>query len=118
MADLFKEQVPRDLVGAIQMRREVSMMMVNARGIYVGFLLGRERTCRQAILHVQGRMSPSTRLQIIGLDSHEQDLRATASQIMYTCFQTEFRVGPATQNQHSGMIGRHISIGVSYSIST
>ena len=92
LAELFKEWVPRDLVGAIQMRREVSMLMVNAPRIYVGFLLGRERTWRQAILKVWGRMSPSTRLQIMGLDSHEQDLRATASQIMYTCFQTACQV--------------------------
>ena len=91
MAELFKEWVPKDLVRAIQMRREVSMLMVNAQGICVGFLLGRERTWRRAILKVWGRMSPSTRLQIMGLDSHEQDLRATASQIMYTCFQTAFQ---------------------------
>ena len=92
MADMFKEWAPRDLVVAIQMRREVSMMMVNAPGIYVGFLLGRERTWRKAIIKVWERMSPSTRVQIVGLDSHEADLRATASQIMYTCFQTAFHV--------------------------
>ena len=33
MVESFKEWVPRDLVGAIQMRRQVSMMMVNAPGI-------------------------------------------------------------------------------------
>ena len=60
MAELFKEWVPMDLVGAIQMRREVSMFM-HAPGIYVGFLLGRERTWRQAILKVWGRMSPLAR---------------------------------------------------------
>ena len=27
-----------------------------------------------------------------GIGSHEQDLRATASQIVYTCFQTAFQV--------------------------
>ena len=47
MARLFKEWVPRDLFGAIQMRSQVSMMMVNAPGIYVGFLLGRELTWRK-----------------------------------------------------------------------
>ena len=92
MAELFKEWAPRDLVGAIQMRREVSMMMVNAQKIYVGLLLGRERTWRQASLKVWARMRTSTRLQIMGLDSHEQDLRATARQIMYTFFQTAFQV--------------------------
>ena len=61
MARLFKEWVPRDLVGPIQTRSQVSMMMVNAPGIYVGFLLGRELTWRKAILKVWGRMSPSTR---------------------------------------------------------
>ena len=65
MAELFKEWVPRDLVRAIQMRREVSMMMVNAPGIYAFFLFGRERAWRKAILKVWGRMSPSTRLQIM-----------------------------------------------------
>ena len=108
LAELFKEWVPRDLVGAIQMRREASMMMVNAPGIYVGFLLGRERTWRQAILKVWGRMSPSTRLQIMGLDSHEQGLRATTTLVSRQLS----RCGPATQNQQSGMIGRHMSIGV------
>ena len=87
LVELCKEWAPRDLVGAIQMKRDVSMMMVNAPGIYVGFLLGRERTWRQAILKVWGRMSPSTRLQIMGLDSHEAGLRATASQVIHTCFQ-------------------------------
>ena len=112
LADLFKEWTPRDLVGAIQMRREVSTMMVNAPGIYPGFMWGCEHTWRKRILKVWGRMSPSTRLQIMGLESHEQDLRATASPIMYTCFQTAFQVWAATQNQQSGMIGRHMSIGV------
>ena len=55
-------------------------------------MLGRERRWRKAILKVWGRMSPSTRLQIMGSDSHEQDLRATTSHIMYTCFQTAFQV--------------------------
>ena len=36
---------------------------------------------------VWGQMSPWTRLQIMGLDSNEADLRATASHIMHTCFQ-------------------------------
>ena len=47
MAELSKEWVPRDLVGAIQMRREVYMMMANAPGICVGFLMGRELTWRK-----------------------------------------------------------------------
>jgi len=67
------------------------MMMVNAPGNYVGLLVGRELTWRKPILKVWGRMSPSTRLQIMGLDSHEADLRATASQIMHTCFQAAFQ---------------------------
>ncbi len=67
------------------------MMMVNAPGIYVGFLLGRGLTWRKAILKVWGRMSPSTRLQIMGLGSHGADLRATTSQIMHTCFQAAFQ---------------------------
>ena len=74
--------VPRDLFGAIQMQSQVSMLMVNAPGIYVGFLFARAHTWRKAILKVMGRMSRSTRLQIMGLDSHEADLRATASQII------------------------------------
>ena len=68
MARLFKEWVPRDLFGAIQMRSQVSMMMVNAPGIYVGCLLGRGLTWRKVILKVWGQMSPWTRLQIMGLD--------------------------------------------------
>ena len=48
MTRLFKEWVPRDLFGAIQMRSQVSTMMVNAPGIDVGFLLGRELTWRKA----------------------------------------------------------------------
>ena len=71
------------------------MMMVNAPGIYVGFLMGRELTWRKAILKVWGQMCPSTRLQLMGLDSHEADLRATASQIMHTCFPVSMSgVGP------------------------
>ena len=41
-------------VRAIQMRSQVSMTMVNAPGIYVGFLLGRELTRRKAILKGMG----------------------------------------------------------------
>jgi len=33
-------------------------------------------------------MSPSTRLQIMGWDSREADLRATTRRIMHTCFQS------------------------------
>jgi hypothetical protein len=79
------------ICSAIQMRSHDSMMMVRARGICVGFMLGRELTWRKAILKVWGRTSPSTRLQIMGLDSHEADLRATASQIVHTCFQAAFQ---------------------------
>ena len=91
MARLFKEWVPKDRLGAIHMRSQVSMLMVNARGIDVGFLLGRELTWRQAIQKAWGRTSPSTCLHIMGLDSHEADLRATASQIMHTCLQSAFQ---------------------------
>ena len=89
------------------------MMMVNAPGNYVGVLLGRERTWQQAILKVWGRMSPSTRLQIKGLDSHEQDLKATASQIMFTCHQTAFQVWarhrePATWDDWKTHVGRGV----------
>ena len=91
MARLYKEWVPRDLFGAIQMRSQVSMMMVNVPGIYVCFLMGRELSWRKAILKVWGQMIPSTRLQLMGLDLQEADMRATASHIMHICFQSEFQ---------------------------
>ena len=59
---------PQGSVRAIQMRSQVSMMMVNAPGIDVGFLMGRELTWRKAIVKVRGQMSPLTRLQLMGLD--------------------------------------------------
>ena len=94
MAGLLKEWVPKDLFGDMQMRSQVSKMMVSATKIYVGFLLGREHTWRKAILKVWGRMSPSTRLQIMGLGPHEADLRATAGQIMHTFSGSISGVGP------------------------
>ena len=45
---------PQGSVRAIQMRCQVSMMMVNASRIYVGFLLGRELTWRKAIQNYMG----------------------------------------------------------------
>ena len=113
LARLCKEWVPRDLFGAIQMLSQVSMLMLDAAGIYVGFLMGRELTWRKAILKVWGRMSPSTRLQIMGLDSHEADLRATASQIMHTGLQSAFqewahRTSPADWEDWKIHVGRHV----------
>ena len=58
---------PQGSVRAIQMRSQVSMMMVNAPGIYVGFLLGRELTWRKAILKVWGQMSPFDTLATHGI---------------------------------------------------
>ena len=114
MAGLFKEWVPRDLVAAIQMRSQVSTLMVNAPGIYVGLLLGRELTWRKAILKVWEWMSPSTRLQIMALDSHDADFRATASQIMRTCFQSAFQKWarhtlPAEREDWQILVERHVS---------
>jgi len=121
MARLFKEWVPRDLFWAIQMRSQVSMMMVNAPGIYVGFLMGRELTWRKAILKVWGQMCPSTRLQLMGLDSHEADLRATASQIMHTCFQSAFqewahRTSPAEWNDWKIHVDRNVLFHLSLTV--
>ena len=97
------------------------MMMVNAPGIYVGFLLGRELTWRKAILKVWGQMSPSTRLQLMGLDSHEADLRATASQIMHTCFQSAFqewahRTSPAEWNDWKIHVDRNVLFHLSLTV--
>ena len=91
------------------------MMMAYAPGIYVGFLLGSEHTWRKAILKGWGRMSPLTRVQIMGLDSHEADLRATASQIMHTCFQAEFQEWARKARPADLEDGK---IGVCYSIPT
>ena len=48
MARMFKALVPRDLFGAIQMRSQVSMIMLNAPRTYVDLLLGREFGWRKA----------------------------------------------------------------------
>ena len=113
MAGLCKEWVPKDLFGEIQMRSQVSMIMVSAPWICVGLLLGRELTWRKAILKVWGRMRPSTRLHIMGLDSHEADLRATASQIMHTCCQSALqewahRTRPSEWNDWKIHVDRHV----------
>ena len=98
---------PQGSVRAIQMRSQVSMMMVNAPRIYVGFLLGRELTWRKAILKVWRQMSPWTRLQVMGLDSNKADLRATASQIRSCTLvsRQHLRSGPAKQYQQVWRIG-------------
>ena len=89
------------------------MMMVNAPAIYVGFLLVRELTWRKAVVKVWGRMNPSTRLRIMGLDSREADLRATTSQIMHTCFQAAFQewarnTSPADWDDWKIHVDRHV----------
>ena len=115
MAGLFKEWVPRDLFGPSRCRVRFSMMMVHAPGIYVGLLLGRELTWREAILKVWGQMSPWARLQIMGLDSKNADLRATTSQIRSCTLvsRQHFRSGPAKQYQQ---ILEDWHIGMYYSI--
>ena len=112
---------PQGSVRAIQMRCQVSMMMVNAPRIYVGFLLGRELTWRKATLKVWGQMSPTTRLQLMGLDSHEADLRATASQNMHTCCQSAFqesahRANPAEWHDWKIHVDRHVLFHLSLTV--
>ena len=121
MARLFKEWVPRDLFGAIQMRSQVFHDDGERPGIYVGFLMGRELTWRKATLKVWGQMSPLTRLQLMGLDSHEADLRATTSQSMRTCFQSAFqewahRTSPAEWNDWKIHVDRNVLFHLSLTV--
>ena len=85
-AEMFSGWVPRDLDWTIRMRGRAAMMMVSAPGIYVGFLMGRERAWREALLSQWERADAQIRLQIARMDSNGDALREQATRAMRGIF--------------------------------
>lgn len=91
LAEMFKGWLPRDLTCAIQMRGRAAMAMVNAPGIYIGFLMGRERAWREALLTEWERADAETRLLFTGMDSNDAALQKQATRAMRAIFVGSFR---------------------------
>ena len=88
---LFSGWFSADLAGAVAARTDCALMAVSAPGVYVGLLLGREPSWRQAWTK-QWRSTPAeTLLQIAGADSNDQKLREAAAKIMFSIFVQAFR---------------------------
>ena len=76
--------VPRDITGAVQRRGQAASMIVQAPGVYVAFLYGREHSWRDAVLKTWAATGAVQRLCIVGLDSNDEKLQWEASKTMHT----------------------------------
>ena len=83
LADIFKGWCPRDVTGAVKRRGKAAMMMVQAPGMYVAFLMGREHSWRDAVLKTWEAADYAQRLLVVGLDSNDEPVQAKASRAMY-----------------------------------
>ena len=80
---VFSGWVPADVSGALAVRPHCSRMSVNAPGVYVGMLRGREPGWRQALLNEWRSTPAETILKIAGASSWETKLREAAAQAMF-----------------------------------
>ena len=80
---IFKGWRPRDFTGAVKRRGQAAMMIVQAPGMYVAFLMGREHPWRDAVLKTWGATDYAQRLSIAGLDSNDEPMQLEASKAMH-----------------------------------
>ena len=80
---IFRGWCPRDVAGAVKRRDKAAMMMVQAPGLYVAFLMGREHSWRDAVLKTWEASDYAQRLLVVGLDSNDEPVRAKASRAMH-----------------------------------
>ena len=87
---IFKGWLPRDLDGAVKRRAQAAMMMVQAPGMYVAFLMGREHSWRDAVLKTWDATDQAQKLLIAGLDSNDESIRWHASKAMHDILRGAF----------------------------
>ena len=90
LTEIFKGWRPRDLSGAVQRRGQAAMMIVQAPGMYVAFLMGREHQWRDAVLKTWGATDNAQRLSIAGLDSNDEPMQLEASKAMHNMLSDAF----------------------------
>ena len=90
LASCMKGWVPRDLTGAISRRGQAASMIVQAPGVYVAYLYGREHSWRDAVLNAWATADADMRLRIAGLDSNDENMQREASKIMHTILRQAF----------------------------
>ena len=109
---------PRDVTGAVRMRGSVAQMIVNAPGIYVGWLMGREHAWREALRHVWERTDCESRLGVMGMDSRDEQLRKQAGAIMHRVFRDAFqeyvrRADEAERDEWRTQVDRNVAYHLS-----
>ena len=87
---IFKGWRPRDLTGAVQRRGQAAMMIAQAPGMYVAFLMGREHSWRDAVLNTWEATDYAQRLSIAGLDSNDEPMQLEASTAMHNILSDAF----------------------------
>ena len=90
LATIFKGWCPRDVTGAVKRRGKAAMMMVQAPGLYVAFLIGREHSWRDAVLKTWEATDCAQRLLVAGLDSNDEPVRVKASKAMHDILRCAF----------------------------
>ena len=90
LAAIFKGWCPRDVTGAVKRRGKAAMMMVQAPGMYVAFLMGREHSWRDAVLKTWEATDCAQRLLVAGLDSNDEPVRVIASKAMHDILRGAF----------------------------
>ena len=113
---MFKGWRPRDLVGAVQRRAQATMMMVQAPGLYVAFLMGREHAWRDSLLKTWEASDYMQRLCIAGMDSNDEPVQLEASQAMHKILSDVFkewgrqtRLDPGQRNRWKEHVDRNVS---------
>ena len=87
---IFKGWCPRDVAGAVKRRAKAAMMIVQAPGMYVAFLMGREHSWRDAVLKTWEATDGAQRLLVAGLDSNDDSVQGKASKAMHDILRGAF----------------------------
>ena len=90
VAAIFEGWCPRDVTGAVKRRAKAAMMIVQAPGLYVAFLMGREHSWRDAVLKTWEATDCAQRLLVAGLDSNDESVRVKASKAMHDILRGAF----------------------------
>ena len=120
LTTIFKGWLPRDITEAVKRRGQAAMMMVQAPGMYVAFLKGREHAWRDAVLKTWGATDCAQRLLVAGLDSNDEGVRWKASKAMHDILRGAFSewaretsVDPGQREEWKAHVDRNVSYHLS-----
>ena len=120
LAAIFKGWCPRDVTGAVKRRGKAAMMMVQAPGMYVAFLMGREHSWRDAVLKTWEATDCAQRLLVAGLDSNDEPVRVKASKAMHDILRGAFSewaketsVDPEQREEWKAHVDRNVGFHLS-----